>query len=283
MAIELYYFSATGNTLYVAKELQRLLPESKLIPIVGLLSLHSVKAEASTIGIISPLHGMTLPVPVEAFLKKLDLVHVRYVFAVTTRGGTISKGFDKMKRILRRKAKQLDASFVLDMPNNDPKFRNYNVPTASELFQIEKRLQEKLHYIVESVIDRTTEQVAPFDGVAFKYIRPIAFLLEQLILLGMVIVKQTGLNNYFYSDEKCKGCGVCGRVCLSGKIRLIDKKPEWQRPTKCYFCYACINYCPNSAIQIKSKLYMKSYTQYNRRYTHPYATVEEIAAQKQLT
>ena len=45
-------------------------------------------------------------------------------------------------------------------------------------------------------------------------------------------------------------------------------------------CYACLNYCPQSAIQIKSKIYMKSYTVANGRYPHPFATVADIAGQK---
>lgn len=56
-------------------------------------------------------------------------------------------------------------------------------------------------------------------------------------------------------------------------MKIINKKPEWQNDVKCYFCYACINYCPAQAAQIKTKWYMKSYTNQNGRYPHPYAIV----------
>jgi len=36
--VEIYYFSGTGNSLYVGKELQKRIPEAHLIPIVSLLN-----------------------------------------------------------------------------------------------------------------------------------------------------------------------------------------------------------------------------------------------------
>jgi ferredoxin len=280
MSVDLYYFSGSGNTLFVAKELNKRLPGSRLIPIIGLLSNATIETEATSIGIISPLHGMTLPVPVEQFLRKLCVQSAKYIFAVTTRGGTISKGFRKMERMLRQKNKRLDASFMLNMPSNDPKFKVYEVPTARELEIREKILLENIDLIKESIIHTELIHASPNDGANFPYIKPINYLLERLVLLGMALVKKIGLNDYFYPDAKCTGCGTCESVCLSGKIKFLNGLPEWQRKVKCYFCYACLNYCPKGAIQIKSKPYMKSYTEHNVRYSHPYATANEIAQQK---
>ena len=39
MSTEIYYFSGTGNSLHVAKELQKRMPETKLIPILSLVAL----------------------------------------------------------------------------------------------------------------------------------------------------------------------------------------------------------------------------------------------------
>jgi ferredoxin len=280
MSVDLYYFSGSGNTLFIAQELMKRLPGSRLIPIVSLLSNTSIETEATSIGIISPLHGMTLPVPVEQFLRKVGVQSAGYIFAITTRGGTVSKGFIKMERILKHKHRRLDASFILDMPNNDPKFKVYEVPTASELGIREKQLLIRIEMIKESILHREFIHASRKDGVGFPYVWPIGYLLERLVLLGMALVKEIGVNDYFYSDVKCTGCGTCENVCLSGKIRLEHGLPEWQRQIKCYFCYACLNYCPKEAIQIKSKPYMKSYTQHNVRYSHPYATASEIAKQK---
>lgn len=234
MSTDLYYFSATGNTLYVARELQKRLPNSKLIPIVGLLSPRSIKTRSATIGIISPLHGMTLPIPVETFVRKLDPGSATYIFAVTTRGGTRSRGFSKMQRILERKKKRLDASFIIDMPNNDPKFKIYQVPSNKELRELERRLLGKLNAVSQAILNKEPQKVGKNDGATFPYIRPISALLEMIVSVGMAFAKYMGINDYFYIDEKCRGCGTCEEVCLSGKIHLVEKSPEWRRSITCY-------------------------------------------------
>ncbi len=280
MSTELFYFSGTGNTLHVSKELSRRLPGSRLVPIAGLATLATIRTEAARVGVLSPLHGMTLPIPVEAFLKRLDPESADFIFAVTTRGGTRSRGFAKMQRILGSKGRQLDASFILDMPSNDPKFKEYRAPSDSELKELDDRLMRQLDEVSRAIANRESHQVSGDDGITFSRIRPIAFLLETLVGLGMAFAKYTGANKYFYADEKCKGCGTCEKVCPSGKIRLEGGGPQWQRSVPCALCYACLNFCPREAVQIRSKPYMKSYTQWNRRYPHPYATADEIAGQK---
>ena len=66
----------------------------------------------------------------------------------------------------------------------------------------------------------------------------------------------------------------CEKVCLSKKIKMINKKPVWKKDVQCFYCYACINYCPKQSVQIKS------FTEKNGRYSHPYATSDDIARQK---
>jgi formate hydrogenlyase subunit 6/NADH:ubiquinone oxidoreductase subunit I len=84
----------------------------------------------------------------------------------------------------------------------------------------------------------------------------------------------------FCADSKCSGCGICEKICLSGKIKMVDEKPVWQKNVNCFFCYACLNYCPRYAVQIKSTRTFKTYTAENERYSHPYATADDIEKQK---
>jgi NAD-dependent dihydropyrimidine dehydrogenase PreA subunit len=96
-----------------------------------------------------------------------------------------------------------------------------------------------------------------------------------------------GLHKYmyqrlieFYSDANCKGCGICEQVCLSHKIALSNGMPTWHSEVKCYACFACINFCPQRAIQVRSRFPVKSYTEVNARYHHPDVTYRDIAGQK---
>lgn len=66
----------------------------------------------------------------------------------------------------------------------------------------------------------------------------------------------------------------------AGKIALRGGRPVWQERVKCYMCYACLNFCPAQAVQIRSTWYVKSHTPHQGRYPHPYATVDDIASQR---
>lgn len=279
--IEVYYFSGTGNSLHVAKELQSRLPETKLIPIVGLLSKDSVKSNGDTVGFVFPIHGMTLPIAVKKFLKKLDLESATYVFAIATRGGTKCLAFSKIDALLKKQGKRLDACLVLNMPGNDPKLKDWQMATPGKIAQLETEVNRRLDAFQRVIISKEPYRVTDRDYIGFPYSYPLNSVMERLILFGMRFAEYDGLKDYFYADSKCVGCGTCEKVCLSNKIKMVDKKPVWQKNVKCHMCYTCLNYCPEQSVQIKSKWYMKSYTSEKGRYPHPYASARDIARQKE--
>ena len=275
MSTEIYYFSGTGNSLHVAEELQKKISDSKLIPIVSLLRNDIIETDAETVGFVFPLHGMTVPIPVKKFIEKVNLKSSKYNFAIVTRGGTKCFAFKKIDKILKRKGKCLDSYFYLNMVSNDPKFEVYDIPTNETIAKMESEIQNQLDLIKEIVVkmekNRNTDS---------KFIAPSGFALERLVLLGMFFAEHIPVKDYFYSDAKCTGCGTCAMVCPSQKIEIIDGKPIWHNKVQCYMCYACLNYCPQQSIQISSKWFMKSYTEKNGRYPHPYASAKDIAKQK---
>jgi Pyruvate/2-oxoacid:ferredoxin oxidoreductase delta subunit len=63
---------------------------------------------------------------------------------------------------------------------------------------------------------------------------------------------------------------------------MVDQRPTWQEQVKCHGCFACFNFCPEQSVQIKSKWYLKSYTDQNGRYHHPQIAAKDIAAQRPL-
>lgn len=273
----MYYFSGTGNTLFVAKELQKRLPDSKLIPIVSLLDGKPISVESESVGLVFPLHGMTLPVPFQMFLRKADLSKVKYLFAICNRGGTKCFAFRKIERIVKRR---LNLQVILSMPNNDPKFETYPLPTPEEFAKYESDVRAKLDAVFGRIQNREEFSEKDTTFIDFSVPFPLNKLLERLVLFGMWSVNNLGLKDYFYADNKCTGCGSCAKACPSGKVKMIDGAPMWGDSVKCFFCYACVTYCPAQSVQIASKWYMKSYTQQNGRYPHPYAGVTEISAQK---
>ncbi len=276
MSTEIYYFSGTGNSLHVAKELQKRIPDTKLIPVVSLLDDDIIQTSGESIGFVFPVHALTIPIAFKKFLRKIDPSSAKYIFAVATRYGTEFRGFKTIDGFLKKKNKILDSHFILNMGHNEEIRREgYKVPTEAEILKIESSVQERLDYIYKIIVNQETHQEKDTD-----YIVPVNYLMEKFVLSAMAISEYIGGVNYFYSDSKCTSCQTCEKVCLTGKIKIADKKPVWQKDVFCYMCYACVNLCPSESVQIKDIPCIKSYTKENGRYPHPYATANDILIQK---
>lgn len=284
MNVEIYYFSGTGNSLHIAKELQKRITEAKVISMVSLLRHKEIPIEASTIGLVFPIQALGIPVVVRRFLRKAHMEKNAYVFAVATREGTVFHGFKQINRLLRKNRQRLSSRFLLTMATSDPRAEGYNPPTKAAIAEIEQGIQRRLEIIAQTIrtkqINLEKESEAP---IKTPHGRVRNFALERLVLLAHKTSEYIGGVNYFYADAKCTGCGICSTVCLSSKIVMNEKRrPVWQRKVLCYMCFACVNLCPKVSVQIRSIWAIQSHTAENGRYCHPYATAEEIAAQKEV-
>jgi ferredoxin/flavodoxin len=277
MSTEIYYFSGTGNSLHVAKELQRCIPDASLIPVVSLLDQDVIHTQAETVGFVFPIHLTTLPIPMREFVKKLDPTSAEYIFAMGTRLGTFCLADVALEDMLKAKGKRLDAYFILNMAGNSPtglvpgpgdkdwvnKISEEKVSTLDA--EVQNRLDAIQSVIVNQVPDPKDD--APRRGPFLK--RLIS------ILLAFSARSAGGTKIPYYADASCTGCGTCEKVCPSKRIKLVDGKPVWQKEVQCYFCYACFNFCPTQSILVGEK-----YTQKDGRYSHPGITANDIAGQK---
>lgn len=271
MKTKIYFFSGTGNSLHVAKELGEKIPDAEVIPMTSLLGEDSVESGQRT-GFVFPIHLAMAPAPVVDFVKKLDLSSAEYIFAVATRAGSQHRAFKDLDNILTRQDRRLDSYFTLNMGSNDPKFKGWKPPTSEDLERIDTEINRSMDSIAETVVSNEKEIEKDVD-----YKTNVPFFSVLSIFLPAIV---RFFNVEFYSDGNCSGCGTCSRICLSNRIRLVDGKSEWMEDVQCYFCNACLNFCPEFAVQIKSTRIFKSYTQDNDRYSHPYADVGDVAAQK---
>ena len=73
MKTTIYYFSGTGNSLKVAKDLAGKLKDTELIPIAKIWKEESILPHSNRIGFIFPLYFYGCPSIVLDFLKKIEL------------------------------------------------------------------------------------------------------------------------------------------------------------------------------------------------------------------
>jgi ferredoxin len=286
VSTDIYYFSGTGNSLHVARELQARVPETRLIPMVGLLDEDVVHTSAEAVGLAFPQYASSTPKLVDRFISKLDLATAEYIFATATRGGTTCFAFDQIDKLLKRKGRRLDSFFVLTMPSgSEPLVQDYaDKITEERIGRLESELMERLDSIKDIVIAREVNREEDCRSTAPPpaFLKPYMPIIEPLVRYLIPLGKLAESRFRFYADSRCNGCGLCERVCLAQKIRMVDGRPVWQEQAACFGCFACLNYCPETSVQIQSTWYLTSWTARNGRYHHPEITARDIAQQKHL-
>ena len=282
MSIDVYYFSGSGNSLFIAKELQKRVPDCNLISITSLINEEKIVSKAEVVGFVFPVHCTTFPVPVKNFISKLNLSSSKYLFAISTQGGAPPRLVEfHLKKVFNEKNKKLDAFFSVKMPWSSPVgLMPVYIPGLIEYPKSQKKIA-KLESAALKKLDLISDIVQKQKHNSNDdFPRSINLFLKRFMCKLMLSATDELEKNKidFYANSDCTGCGICEDVCLSSKIKMIDDKPEWQEGIQCYFCYACFNFCPVQSIMIK-----KIYSKKGGRYFHPKITAKEIAMQKNVS
>lgn len=252
----IYYYSATGNSLKVAKDIALKLENTKLIKInkdnMKLAELNLYKK----VGIIFPVYYYGLPVMVKEFVEKLNLEKDSYVYAVATCGGSVGAAIKQLKNVLDKNDATLSSAFTVIMPDNYQVL--YSPPPIEKQNKFFKAEVEKSDYIAEKIENCVSGHFEELGSIGAK-------------IFGGMLSKSFNpreKDKNFWTDERCNGCGICSRVCPSSNISMEDNKPKWLN--NCEHCLGCMHWCPKSSIQYKKGTIKRD------RYHHPEIKVSEL-------
>jgi len=118
----IFYFSGTGNSLYVAKKIQEL-ESGELINITNALKEKNFNYQikkGEKIGIVFPVYYWGLPTVVSEFINKLKLKtdESPFIYTVITCGGKARNADKYLKKLLKSKNLELNSSYSVKMPSN---------------------------------------------------------------------------------------------------------------------------------------------------------------------
>ncbi|MFX0000333.1 MAG: EFR1 family ferrodoxin [Candidatus Hodarchaeota archaeon] len=262
MKTTIYFFTGTGNSLKIAKDLVERLEDSELVPIAKVWEMEKIESMSDNVGFIFPLYYSGLPKIVYDFLIKVDLSKSNYFFTIITSTGDINEQpIQQLGKILESKSKKLNAGFYITMPNNYIiGFNAHPEEKQKEFFDKATREVENVFKIVKNEKNNITQDILEKDVSRSEKVNQ-TFREE---------VHES--DKSFLADDNCNSCGLCADVCPVNNIKIKEGKPQWQH--KCQLCLACINFCPEEAIQFERK------TLNTGRYHHPEITLQEIINQK---
>ena len=117
MNTDIYYFSGTGNSLVVARDLARELG-GRLLPIGAGTDHDPPASEAERVGIVFPVYYAGLPPVVRRFAEQLQVPAESYLFGVCTYGGGVGYALRDLRCSLSTRSLELSAAFGVHRPQN---------------------------------------------------------------------------------------------------------------------------------------------------------------------
>lgn len=242
------YFSATGNSKYVASKVAEATNDSikSITDIADIISLQ----QNESLGIVIPTYFYWIPSIVKEFLEKIqiDCEENTYIYCIATCGGTSGQASQMVGKLLKKKGKKVNAYFDIVMPDNwTPMFDANNLEKISRVLKKEKsQTEEIINHIQRKDNGKFTRHT-------------LLFVLAKCISLFYEPSRKT---SHLHVEEQCNGCGKCMKDCPSKAIEMKDGKPMWVKD-KCTMCLGCLHKCPSFAIQ-----YGKN-TKKHGQYVHP--------------
>ena len=232
------YYSATGNTEFIAKQLADRLDDQcvDLLERIKKGDFTPLRSRKPFV-ICSPIHVCEMPVFMTDYLKKVKLSGNRKVYFIFTSGGYSGIAGVLAKQIVKKKEKVYMGHAEFKMPRNYLISEHYPMLSPKEN---KARIQTSYEQIPE-VADRILSR----SRLRARHI----FLFELLITLPFTPVwtKYMHTSEPFHATNKCIGCGKCERVCPLNNIVMLYNKPAWKN--SCAHCMACIENCPVDAIE----------------------------------
>lgn len=226
-------FSATGNSLYVAKKFEgyqiiRLREKKEIV----------LPKTIETLGFVFPAHTFNIPYLLRKFIKEnlasYDLRSIKYTFAVITCALTGKASASYLSKALQDVGLALSYVETVKMPDAylDLKKKTYSSEERNKIFS---SADEKCGKIIKE-IENEEIRLAPHGFVFSLFSRSEGAKPEKNRKLTV-------------NSSLCTLCRACERICPMSNITYCDGKMVMG--DNCISCYCCYHNCPCSAFVYK--------------------------------
>lgn len=231
----IFYFSATGNSRYVAKRLAQLNQDTLFE--IGCHESRTYRImDGESIGFVMPTYYWGVPKVVLDFIKTMNVDGSHYCYLVLTCGGSTSRAAAIFRKAFDSRfapVNTVQGFYSVKMP--DTYTPMFDIPDAQRSAEIVKESDPVIEEVAEHV---KKQSVGDFDQLHGKAIlTTVCYPIYKIITTRL-----------FHVTDACVGCGLCETNCPSHAIKMVEGKPQWVL-RQCSHCLRCLHRCPQFAIQ----------------------------------
>lgn len=245
----IFYYTATGNCLYVAKNI-----EDQPLSIPQELKKDELNYTDEKIGIVAPVYAGELPKTVRKFIEKAHF-ETDYFYMLLTYGKNDSIAPVWCENFCNENGIKVDyVQSILMVDNYLPSFN------MDEEVAIDKKVDEQIKVALSHIEERVKDIPQPSQEAKNLYaIASKRFSEDPELTNGEAIIM----------SDRCAGCKICEQVCPLGNIKVEDGRAKRIMKT-CDFCLSCVHHCPFNAIDLVID------KNPNSRYRNPHISLKEI-------
>lgn len=235
------YFSATGNSEYVAKNIAHLNNDSIVDMSLYLKNKTIMNLESDTpYVVVAPIYISTMPTIIIDLLKKSVLTGNKNIyFIMTCAGSGVSGAAAFLKPLVKKMNMNYRGVEHLSMPQNYLMF--FTVKDKDENIVKMNEAISKIPALADKIKNNRDFDMSKVGLMHKLSIKPVIWMFDAFFIKP----------KKFYATDECVGCGICAKVCPLNNIKMVEKKPKWGK--ECLHCTACINRCPKKAIEYGKK------------------------------
>ncbi len=239
------YFTATGNSLHVAKAFG-----GEQLSIPAMVKAGTYEFTDDKIGVVLPVYSNKVMPSVEEFLSKAKF-NCNYLFAVVTYGAFAGATATHLQDIAQRAGYKFDYINKMKMVDTWlPGFKMESQIKGEHKKEIEKHLSIIVQDVKES--KRMIHKINGFNKLLTRIQMKNATKPNPN---GGVhgAFSGIGIKNYITVEPTCIGCGTCAKVCPVNNITVDKEKKTISLGDNCLSCFGCTHNCPTNSIRLKGE------------------------------